>query len=103
MQVRSYGLSPSMRTVVRPLKEVAIIIFSAFLIASGMRLFLIPHQLLSGGVAGVASVVGYLTDPKYISKLYFVINLPLIVWGFIAVGKNTSYSACFLSWLQPGS
>ncbi|MEK5255967.1 YitT family protein [Paenibacillus sp. FSL F4-0125] len=88
MQVRSYGLSPSMRTVVRPLKEVAIIIFSAFLIASGMRMFLIPHQLLSGGVAGVASVVGYLTDPKYISKLYFVINLPLIVWGFIAVGKK---------------
>lgn len=88
MDVRSYGQSLSMRSVVRPVREAAIIIFSAFLVASGMQLFLIPHQLLSGGVAGVASIIGYLTDPKYISIIYFVINLPVLIWGFIAVGKR---------------
>lgn len=88
MDVRSYGQSLSTRSVVRPVREAAIIIFSAFLVASGMQLFLIPHQLLSGGVAGVASIIGYLTDPKYISIIYFVINLPVLIWGFIAVGKR---------------
>ncbi|AIQ75655.1 hypothetical protein BSK66_15015 [Paenibacillus odorifer] len=77
-----------MRSVVRPVREAAIIIFSAFLVAAGMRLFLIPHQLLSGGVAGVASVIGYVTNPKYISIIYFAINLPVLIWGFIAVGKK---------------
>lgn len=88
MHVRNYGQSLTMRSVVRPVREAAIIIFSAFLVASGMQLFLIPHQLLSGGVAGVASIIGYLTDPKYISIIYFVINLPVLIWGFIAVGKR---------------
>lgn len=88
MQVRNYGLPLTLRTVVNQLKEVAIIIFSAFLVASGLQLFLIPHQLLSGGVTGVASIIGYLTDPKYISIIYFLINLPILIWGFIAVGKK---------------
>lgn len=88
MHVRNYGQSLTMRSVVRPVRAAAIIIFSAFLVASGMQLFLIPHQLLSGGVAGVASIIGYLTDPKYISIIYFVINLPVLIWGFIAVGKR---------------
>ncbi|MEC0132816.1 MULTISPECIES: YitT family protein [Paenibacillus] len=88
MHVRNYGLPLSMRSVVRPVREAAIIIFSAFLVAAGMRLFLIPHQLLSGGVAGVASVIGYVTNPKYISIIYFAINLPVLIWGFIAVGKK---------------
>lgn len=88
MQVSNYGLPLSMRTVVNQLKEVVIIIFSAFLVASGLRLFLIPHQLLSGGVTGVASIIGYVTDPKYISMIYFFINLPILIWGFIAVGKK---------------
>lgn len=88
MDVRSYGQSLTMRSVVRPVREAAIIIFSAFLVATGMQLFLIPHQLLSGGVTGVASIIGYLTDPKYISIIYFVINLPILLWGFITVGKR---------------
>ncbi|WP_342479423.1 YitT family protein [Paenibacillus sp. FSL F4-0097] len=88
MHVRNYELPLSMRSVVRPVREAAIIIFSAFLVAAGMRLFLIPHQLLSGGVAGVASVIGYVTNPKYISIIYFAINLPVLIWGFIAVGKK---------------
>jgi uncharacterized membrane-anchored protein YitT (DUF2179 family) len=88
MHVRNYGLPQSMRTVVRPVRDVAIIIFSAFLVACGIRLFLIPHQLLSGGVVGVASIIGYITNPKYISMIYFAINLPVLIWGFIVVGKK---------------
>ncbi|ULO09136.1 YitT family protein [Paenibacillus sp. 19GGS1-52] len=88
MHVRNYGVPLVTGTVAKQVREIVIIIFSAFLVASGLRLFLIPHQLLSGGVAGVASVAGYLTNPKFISLIYFAINLPILIWGFIVVGKK---------------
>ncbi|MFC3745695.1 YitT family protein [Paenibacillus sp. GCM10012306] len=88
MHVRSLWAGLTGAVAVKRAREVVIIIISAFLVASGLRLFLIPHQLLSGGIAGAASVVGYLTNPKYITIFYFAMNLPILVWGFIAVGKK---------------
>lgn len=67
--------------------EVILILFSAGMVAAGLRLFLIPHQLLSGGIAGVASIIGYLTGWK-ISFIYFALNIPLLVWGWRVVGKR---------------
>lgn len=77
-----------MENVVNRGREVVVIIFSALLVACGLKLFLVPHQLLSGGVAGLASVLGYLTNPKYISLYYFLINLPIVIWGLAAVGRK---------------
>ncbi|WP_379128782.1 YitT family protein [Paenibacillus sp. sgz500958] len=88
MHIRNYGVAVANGTIMRQVREVATIILSALLLASGLRLFLIPHQLLSGGVAGTASIIGYVTNPKYISLFYFGINLPILIWGFIAVGKK---------------
>ncbi|WP_052088392.1 YitT family protein [Paenibacillus wynnii] len=88
MHIRNYGVPFPTGTVMRRVREVVIIILSALLVAIGLRLFLIPHQLLSGGVAGTASVIGYLTNPKYISLYYFGINLPILIWGFVVVGKK---------------
>lgn len=72
----------------KQVRDVVMVIFSALLMALGFKLFLIPHQLLSGGVAGAASVLGYLTDVKYISLFYFGMNLPILIWGLVAVGKR---------------
>ncbi|WP_203232086.1 YitT family protein [Paenibacillus pinistramenti] len=71
----------------KPAQEVVIILLSALLVAAGLNLFLIPHQLLSGGIAGVASIIGYLTGWN-ISIVYFVLNVPLIIWGWKAVGRR---------------
>ncbi|NJJ41474.1 YitT family protein [Paenibacillus sp. 7028] len=81
-------MSIRFESLTKTAREVATVVISALLVAVGLKLFLIPHQLLSGGVAGAASVIGYLTDPKYISLIYFGINLPILLWGFVAVGKK---------------
>lgn len=59
----------------------------AMLIAAGFNLFLIPHQLLSGGLSGISMMIGYFTGWN-IGMLYFLINLPVLVWGWIVVGKR---------------
>lgn len=86
--IRGQMTSVTMEVLLRRITEVATILLSAVLVACGLRLFLIPHQLLSGGVAGVASIIGYLTDARYISAIYFGLNLPILIWGWFAVGKR---------------
>ncbi|KAA9007491.1 YitT family protein [Paenibacillus spiritus] len=88
MNMRQLESRVAANAAARTAMEMCVVVFSAFLVAAGLRLFLIPHQLLSGGVAGTASVIGYLTNPKYISLFYFGINLPILLWGLVAVGKK---------------
>jgi uncharacterized membrane-anchored protein YitT (DUF2179 family) len=77
----------------KPAQEVAVIVFSALLVAAGLNLFLIPNQLLSGGISGLASIIGYLTGWN-ISLIYFVLNVPLIIWGWKAVGRRYIVLSC---------
>ncbi|GGH31896.1 YitT family protein [Paenibacillus segetis] len=86
-------LSKPIKASLKPAEEVAIILISSLLVAAGVNLFLIPHQLLSGGVTGVASIVGYLTNWN-ISILYFIINVPLIIWGWKSVGRRYIILSC---------
>ncbi|RKN85008.1 YitT family protein [Paenibacillus ginsengarvi] len=67
--------------------DVVKIAVAAVLIAAGFNLFLIPHQLLSGGLSGISMMIGYFTGWN-IALLYFLINLPVLVWGWIDIGRR---------------
>lgn len=43
--------------------------------------------MLSGGVSGVAMLIGYFTDWN-IPLLYFLCNLPIIIWGLVVIGRR---------------
>ncbi|MBB6633994.1 YitT family protein [Cohnella thailandensis] len=60
---------------------------SAAAIAAGFRLLIIPEGLLSGGLSGVAIIVGYVTDWN-IGILYFVLNVPVLMWGLTILGRR---------------
>nr|WP_310833276.1 YitT family protein [Paenibacillus typhae] len=57
------------------------------MIACGFNLFLVPHRLLSGGVSGLAMLVGYFT-PFNISLMYLLFNVPLLVAGWFQLGRR---------------
>ncbi|MGN7760658.1 YitT family protein [Paenibacillus sp. 22594] len=63
------------------------IVFGSAMIACGFNLFLIPHRLLSGGVSGLAMLVGYFT-PFNISLMYLLFNVPLLVAGWFQLGRR---------------
>ncbi|WP_281282500.1 YitT family protein [Paenibacillus piri] len=73
-----------LRTWIGPL--LLIVICSAML-AVGFNLFLVPLQLLSGGLSGISMIVSYFTRWQ-ISTLYLLSNLPVIVWGLITIGRK---------------
>jgi uncharacterized membrane-anchored protein YitT (DUF2179 family) len=68
-------------------RDAVYMICGAAIVAAGFNGFLIPHQLLSGGVSGISMLIGYVTQWN-IGWLYFVLNLPLFIWGWVIIGKR---------------
>ena len=87
--MKTYRSSTPLSTeaIIKSIREAAVMIFASLLLAIGLNLFLVPQQLLSGGVTGVASIIGYIWDIN-ISAIYFFLNIPLVIWGWKIVGKR---------------
>lgn len=73
--------------MLKEIRNCIVVIAGAALIALGFNLFLVPHQLLSGGVSGLSMLTTYVT-PLNLSILYFVYNIPLLIAGLFILGKR---------------
>lgn len=71
----------------RYLLSLPMMTLGSLLVATGFNLFLIPHQLLSGGLSGISMMIGYVTGGN-IAWLYLVLNMPVLIWGWFALGKR---------------
>ncbi len=66
-------------------RDYAMLVVGAFLQALAMRLFLIPADIVSGGVSGAAQIISFYTHWP-IGLMVFVGNLPLFVIGWRYLG-----------------
>jgi uncharacterized membrane-anchored protein YitT (DUF2179 family) len=63
------------------------IIIGSFLCAISLNLFIIPSNLLSGGVSGIALIIQYLTEfPVGITVL--ILNIPLFILSILKINKK---------------
>ena len=67
--------------------EIVLTIIGALIMALGVSLFLLPNQLSSGGVAGVATIIYYLLKIP-MGTMILLINVPLFMMAFFKVGKS---------------
>ncbi|QOR65552.1 YitT family protein [Cytobacillus suaedae] len=74
--------------------RIVMIIFGAGLAAASIELFLVPNQIIDGGVIGISLILDYLTPP-YISfaLLIIVLNLPFMYYGYKFIGKTFMWSS----------
>ena len=68
------------------LKEMLETILGALIMAAGVSLFLLPNQLSSGGIAGVATIFYYLLNIP-MGTVIIAINIPLFLFSMYKVGK----------------
>ncbi|WP_071395244.1 YitT family protein [Bacillus tuaregi] len=72
----------------------------ACLFAFAFNVFLLPHHLLSGGVAGIAALIHHFVDVNS-GIILFTMNIPLFILGLIYLGKkfvlHTIYTVTVLS------
>ena len=62
-------------------------ILGAFIMAIGVSLFLLPNQLSSGGVSGIATITYYLFNIP-MGTMILIINVPLFLFAFFKIGKS---------------
>jgi len=73
----------------RFLKEYLIITLGILMYVVGWTVFLLPHNLVGGGVTGIASIIQYATHGAVkMGTTYFVINIGLLIAALCTLGKN---------------
>lgn len=67
--------------------EITGTILGAFIMAVGVSLFLLPNQLSSGGIAGIATITYYLFHIPMGTMILFI-NVPLFLFSIFKIGKS---------------
>ena len=75
--------------VLTVIKEYSLIALGIILYVTGWSLFLVPNNLVGGGVSGVAAIVQYATRGFVkIGTTYFLVNSILLVAALFVLGKS---------------
>lgn len=78
------------------LKEYVIITLGMLLYIVGWSVFLVPNQLVGGGVSGLASVVQYATNGAIkMGYTYFVVNVVLLIIAMFILGNKFGFKTIY--------
>lgn len=75
------------KAVLRWIVDIILIIFGSTVYSMGLHCFSAPNDIAAGGVAGISTLINAVADIN-IGILYGIINIPLIIVGFIFLGKK---------------
>ncbi len=62
-------------------------LFGSFLAAFSIEVFLVPNDLIDGGIVGVAMIFGSLTKSAYIPIFLIILNAPFLYMAYRFIGK----------------
>ena len=82
------------------LKSFLTITLAMFIISIAIYFFLIPSEVITGSVTGLAMVLAKITSLS-ISTLTFVINALLLILGIVLIGKEFGAKTIYASLLLP--
>ena len=78
-----------MKKLLKVLKEYGLITLGLLMFVLGWSIFLIPNNLIGGGVTGMASIIQYATKGAIkVGYSYFVINSILLILAVMVLGKS---------------
>lgn len=80
-----------MRTL---LMKSALIILGATLSSIGLEIFLIPNNIIDGGIVGISIMSSYITHLP-LGMFTFCLNLPFLIMGYRQIGKTFVVSTLF--------
>ncbi len=83
-------------------KEYAIISFGVLLVSAGVYFFKFPNHFSTGGVSGISILLAKLI-PIHTSNIMAVINILLLLIGFLVLGKSFGIKTLYASLLLSGT
>lgn len=79
------------KSVAEYLKKAIILFIGTIITAAGLEIFLIPNNVIDGGVVGISIMGSYLTGLP-LGAFLVVLNIPFIYLGYKNIG--TSFAVC---------
>ncbi len=73
--------------VVRLTREYIIMTFGLLVYVVGINQFILPAQIVGGGVSGIGALLYYATNVP-VSYTYFAINVVLVIVAFVVIGRG---------------
>lgn len=84
------------KVVFSTIREYALVTLGILTYVVGWTIFLVPNNLVGGGVTGVASIIQYATHGAIkIGYSYFVINTLLLVAALFTLGKGFGFKTVY--------
>ncbi len=77
--------------VFKEFKRFLALIIGAFLVSVGLEIFLVPNDVIDGGIIGVSLILKELTPIPY--GIYLILlNIPFLIVGYKQIGKTFAIS-----------
>lgn len=76
------------------IKRIVLMILGSVLASIGLEIFLIPNNIIDGGVTGISIMANHFTNLP-LGLFIFVLNLPFLVVGYKQIGKTFALSTLF--------
>lgn len=74
--------------------RIALILIGAALSSIGLEIFLIPNDIIDGGVVGISIMTSYITHLP-LGLFTFFLNIPFLIVGYKQIGKTFVVSTLF--------
>lgn len=85
----------------RTMKDLAIIVVGTAIVAAAVYFFMLPSHVTVGSAAALALVISNFI-PLPVSAITFILNMGLLVIGFLLIGPEFGGKTVFTSMLMPG-
>lgn len=79
---------------IKIVQRTIMITIGALLMAVGLEIFLIPNQVIDGGITGISIMLSHITGVK-LGIFLFILNLPFVYLGYKQFGKTFAISTVF--------
>lgn len=79
----------------KSVKKYVFFILAALFYAMGISLFLDPNQLAPGGIVGISVILHQFTNIST-GTLYFILNVPILIIGFMKFGYKVMLDTLFM-------
>jgi uncharacterized membrane-anchored protein YitT (DUF2179 family) len=75
-------------------QRILLITLGATLMAVGLEIFLVPNNVIDGGITGISIMLSYITGLK-LGIFLFILNIPFFFIGYKQIGKTFALSTLY--------
>lgn len=79
------------KTAMDWIKKYLVLIIGSLIYSAGLEIFLVPNNIIDGGIVGISIMASYLTGIPF-GVYMLVLNLPFLYLGYKQIGKSFAIS-----------